>query len=139
MKTFRGALITAGAMLAALAVAAPVLSAWSARAHGEEIYFGRRALPARIAGHPDALPAMSSRCVNCHDGAQATGGALTGSTLTQAARRRGGPLSMYDQAALCRVLRGGIDPALVVVNRGMPRFEIDDADCAALWAYLSSR
>lgn len=139
MKKLRGTIITAGAMLAAMAVAAPVLSAWSARTQGEDLYLGRRALQARIAGHPDALPAMTTRCVNCHDGAPSTGGALTSATLTLAQHRRGGPLSIYDQAALCRVLRQGVDPALVVVDRGMPRFDIDDADCGALWAYLSSR
>lgn len=135
----RGALVPAGAVLAAMAVGAPVLSAWSARTQGEDLYLGRRPLAARIAGHPDPLPAMATRCANCHDGAQATGGLLTGATLTQAARRRGGPLSSYDETALCRLLREGVDPALVIVDRGMPRFAVDDAACAALWAYLSSR
>jgi hypothetical protein len=32
-----------------------------------------------------------------------------------------------------------LDPAQVMIPQTMPRYAIDSADCAALWAYLSAR
>ena len=52
---------------------------------------------------------------------------------------RGGPPSGYDRGTLCRLLREGIDPAHVMVTRTMPRFDLDDAACAALWTHLSNQ
>jgi hypothetical protein len=52
-------------------------------------------------------------------------------------RRRGGPASRYDRDAFCRLLRKGIDPAYVMINEEMPRYTLDDADCAALWRFLT--
>jgi hypothetical protein len=50
--------------------------------------------------------------------------------------RRGGPPSAYDAAALCTLLRSGVDPAQVVIPGAMPRYGASDAQCADLWAYL---
>jgi len=122
---------------------------------GDRLFHGEAALSARIVGHTMLLPAAVSRCMNCHEsrstaisaaasalaGGQAGryGPALDHATLTQPLARRGGPPSRYDAPALCTVLRTGIDPAQVLIPQTMPHYDIADADCAALWAYLISR
>lgn len=98
-----------------------------------------RRLTGRIAGHDRALPAEAARCVNCHTGAAGPTGfgpPLHAGTLAQPLARRGGPPSIYEEASLCRLLREGIDPAWVMVNQAMPRYDATDAQCAALWAWL---
>jgi cytochrome c553 len=132
--------------LLALFVAAGVaLQQW--RAHqslqrGQLIY--QRGLPsAHLAGDESNLPGLATRCVNCHDansGAQsAFAPALNAAALTQLHSRRGGPPSRYDQSSLCKLLREGVDPAWVQIPRAMPRYNLSDKDCAALWRYLVSR
>lgn len=64
---------------------------------------------------------------------------LNATQLAQALPRRGGPPSRYDATSLCRLLRTGVDPAGVMVQRAMPLFEASDADCQALWQYLGTR
>lgn len=123
----------------------------STAARGRQLFSGEAALPARIAGQDFALPVNASRCVNCHAAKAAPAGAspalaetqrvgppLTRALLTEPARRRGGPPSRYDAASLCALLRTGVDPAYVIVPRTMPRYEISDADCRALWLHLSA-
>lgn len=139
MKAVRAALLVAGVMVVACAAAMPAWTTWVAQGEGAALYEGRRPVAARLAGHQDGLPPEAVRCANCHEGNQAIGPALTAATLVDTRARRGGPPSRYDEAALCRLLREGIDPAFVVVARAMPRYEIDAAGCAALWAHLSRR
>lgn len=132
--------------LAAFA-ASPAGAATEAGAvRGRQLFLGEAALSARIVGQDFALPLHASRCVNCHGPAAVAGGAssvliaapqLSAATLTQALRRRGGPPSRYDAAALCTLLRSGVDPAHVMIQRTMPRYEISDADCRSLWLHLS--
>ena len=62
---------------------------------------------------------------------------MTRSTLTDAVRRRSGPPSRYDAGSLCTMLRTGVDPAHVIILRTMPRYDITDADCRALWLHLT--
>ncbi len=106
---------------------------------GEALFNGDRALPARLAMHDDPLPAHATRCLNCHAGAQAVGPALNRRTLAQAVPRRGGPASAYDANSLCRLLRTGIDPSWVQLDKGMPRYTVTDSECEALWRFLGSR
>jgi hypothetical protein len=122
---------------------------------GDRLFHGEAALSARIVGHTMALPATVSRCMNCHEtrstavsaaasavaGGQAGryGPALDHATLAQPQARRGGPPSRYDAPSLCTLVRTGVDPAQVMIPQTMPHYEIGDADCAALWAYLISR
>jgi hypothetical protein len=122
-----------------------------APARGRELFAGTAALRGTIAGHAGALPPQGTRCVNCHavgsaapvaapaSGAQAAsfGPLLTRHGLTQPQARRGGPPSRYDEAAFCRLLRTGIDPAYILITRSMPRYELTDADCRALWLHLT--
>ncbi|MFM2347474.1 MAG: hypothetical protein RL654_2227 [Pseudomonadota bacterium] len=111
-----------------------------ARTHGEALWRGERPLAGQIAGHAQAMPVAALRCINCHGGGL---GAVPGSaprldaaTLTRPLARRGGPPSVYDERAFCQLLRTGIDPAAVLLPREMPRYRIDDHDCAALWRHL---
>lgn len=112
---------------------------------GAQLFDGRQALPAELAGRDLALPVVATRCSNCHrrDGPAATappapsfGPPLTAASLRTRQPRRGGPASSYEAASFCRVLRTGIDPAFVVIDQQMPRYSATDAQCAALWAYL---
>jgi len=139
----RAPLIAMGAAAAAaaalLAAATAAFLALQGRAEGAALYEGRQPLVARVSGHEQPLPALATRCVNCHEGAQAIGPALNERTLAQPLPRRGGPPSRYDAAALCRLLREGIDPASVIVPRAMPRYEIDTRACEALWSHLQNR
>lgn len=108
------------------------------RLHGEALFSGQTALPARLSGHADPLPAQASRCINCHGaGADRVGPLLNAASLTSAQTRRGGPPSVYDERALCRALREGVDPAHVTLTRAMPLYTASDTDCTALWTFLS--
>ena len=113
---------------------------------GRQLYRGEVALPGTISGHAQPLPPVATRCTNCHSresAAQAASGAasfaplLTRERLLGPIARRGGPPSRYDEAAFCRLLRSGIDPAIMLIPRQMPRYAIDDAQCRALWTYLT--
>jgi len=130
--------IALAALWLSVAAAAPAES--SAR-RGEQLFVGQEPLKGAIVGHDDALPAFASKCVNCHDSAaseQASyGSKLTPAALLEAAARRGGPPSRYDAGSFCRLLRTGIDPAHILILRAMPRYEIDDARCLAIWDYLT--
>lgn len=105
---------------------------------GERIYHGKENIKAKIAGHGEWLTPSASRCVNCHSGQRpnAIAPPLTRAWLTTSHPRRGGPVFAYDLPSFCKTLRVGIDPEYVMLNRTMPRFDINDRQCAALWAYL---
>ncbi|WP_152987662.1 hypothetical protein [Aquabacterium parvum] len=106
---------------------------------GQRWFNGEAPLQARMVGHAQDLPAAAAACINCH-GAGASSErfavALNRNWLTQPQARRGGPLSRYDATSFCRVLREGIDPAWVVVNQTMPRYEVTGLQCRALWMHL---
>lgn len=125
---------------------------------GAAVPDGGMSLQGHLAQQTVALPAAATRCINCHSSGAAgnapasrladgravgnargaeLGGALDARRLAQMQPRRGGPPSVYDAAALCRVLREGIDPASVMVDTAMPRYHASDAQCDALWAWLS--
>lgn len=140
----------------------PVVAASAAAADetGQRLFNGQIVLSGRLAGHAEALPAQAVRCSNCHstrpssDGArradaraaagsrvQAGTAALPGPilnarTLLEPTARRNGPASTFDSAALCRLLREGVDPAHITLVPVMPRYELSDTQCTALWAYL---
>jgi hypothetical protein len=117
---------------------------------GRALFFGARPLAAHVAGQDWQLPQEAVACANCHQrrlssgagAAFAAGGPLsfgpplTRATLTRALGRRGGPPSAYDSAKLCRAVRDGVDPALVIIPQTMPRYAVTDEECGALWAFL---
>ncbi len=121
----------------------------SATERGRRLFNGELPLIARVTGHASPLPPEAGRCVNCHAAGSAGpiaaasastrsfGPVITAAMLTQAIARRGGPPSRYDEAAFCRMLASGVDPAYVIIPRNMPRYEVSAADCHGLWTYLS--
>lgn len=133
----------------AMAGATPVVDApqatkgWQENpASGEQLYYGTRALEARLGG--ELLAATSSRCANCH-GAKRDGGAegktvapaLTRAALVGEVPRRGGPATRYTADTFCASLRTGVDPAGIVMSPVMPRYEISGPACHALWRFVS--
>lgn len=135
------------AALAALAAAgAALVVGWAlpaaARARGQALYEGRTPLAGRVVGHDEDLPAIASRCTNCHEAAPRSGvyaARLERSTLALPRTRRGGPPNVYDAARLCALLREGTDPGHVIISTTMPRYAAGDAQCDDLWAFLSRR
>lgn len=117
------------------------------RERGAALFEGRAPLAGRLVGHETPLPALATRCTNCHEAAAAPAAAasapyasvLTGAHLAAPRPRRGGPPSAYDEARLCGLLRSGTDPAHVMISTTMPRYEITDAQCRDLWSHLVAR
>jgi hypothetical protein len=118
------------------------------RERGAALFRGDAALPGRVAGHDTALPALATRCSNCHEAPAAAPSALasapyaaplTAAHLMSLRVRRGGPATVYDAARLCALLRSGTDPAHVMIATTMPRYDITEAQCQDLWAHLVSR
>jgi len=117
-------------------------SAARLRARGEAIFLGRQPVSGRIRGHESDLPAEVVACRQCHSGASPDGGAsaaprLDRALLLQPLQRRGAPPSVYDATSFCKVLRTGIDPAFVLIDRVMPTYRLADSECAALWQYVT--
>lgn len=120
-------------------------------ARGERLFTGREPLQARIGGDPANLPVSFARCANCHDSRAPSRSRsprearlearlappLDRGSLTQMISRRGGPPFAYDASSFCHTLRTGIDPRYVILARAMPRFDVDQTQCDALWAYLA--
>jgi hypothetical protein len=104
---------------------------------GRQLFEGRGTLQARIPGHDSPLPAQAWRCANCHAGTQAVGGLMAPERLLAPQSRRGGPPSRYTLPDFCSLLRTGVDPAGILIDRSMPRFEIDDLQCEQLWLQLT--
>ena len=111
---------------------------------GARLFDGTEPLAGTLSGHSAPLPVEATRCTHCHTGPGASAGAasqfaspLDRRRLREALPRRGGPPVAYEQASFCRTLRTGVDPAHIVLPRAMPRFDADDAQCAALWDYLT--
>jgi len=129
-------------MAMAMAVATSATAGADAVSRGERLFEGTEPLAGTLSGHDASLPPAATRCVHCHAGPGKASAATAGMLplgphhLLEARARRGGPPVAYDQASFCRTLRTGIDPASIILPRSMPRFEVDDAQCAALWAYL---
>lgn len=110
---------------------------------GERLFDGTDPLVGTLADHATPLAAGAARCTQCHAGPRRDtavptfGPTLDRQHLREAWSRRGGPPVAYDLASFCRVMRIGIDPAHVVLPRSMPRFDIDDERCEALWQHLT--
>jgi hypothetical protein len=151
--TRRPRTLTARVVIAALAAVLTPPAAGApndaALQRGLQLYAGAAPLQGTITGHAAPLPPAATRCINCHAlgaagparAASAPGSfgpLLTRERLTQRVARRGGPPSAYDEAAFCRLLRTGIDPAYVLIPRDMPRYALADADCRGLWLYLTT-
>lgn len=148
----RGTWLAGAGLAAVLALAAwgwRGTEATAVRARGAALFSGQEALAGRLVGHDQPLPALATRCSNCHGATSAGPGlasaaaaatpALTADELSTPRVRRGGPPSVFDAGRLCALLRSGTDPAHVIISTTMPRYQIDDEQCHALWTYLSTR
>jgi hypothetical protein len=135
--------LAAGSLSAAFAAPADI-------ERGRRLFVGELPLAGRVTGHTTDLPPNASRCANCHaagtalpslagtaTSAASFGPALNADMLTRETPRRGGPPSLYDEQALCKLLTTGVDPAYIIIPRNMPRYTVSAADCRALWSYLS--
>jgi hypothetical protein len=107
---------------------------------GCSIFNGQHVLEAQLRGDDHRLPGATTRCANCHSQTGAADGfapPLTAGNLLPAKNRRGGPASSYDQRSFCTALREGIDPTNVMLRKAMPHYQISDAECAALWHFIT--
>lgn len=114
----------------------------SVRKQGESLFTGRRPLVGKIRGHQAPLPPEVVVCAHCHvqtvpDAGAAVAPIIDRALLLEQRSRRGGPPSAYDVSSFCRMVRTGVDPAHVIINRVMPVYELSDAACASLWEYLT--
>ncbi len=109
---------------------------------GRKLFLGVEPLKGRMVGHDLDLPTATVRCQNCHKIGQEPGNSfaprLSQASLTGLVRRRGGPPSRYDVAKFCSVLAGGVDPAHVMIPQTMPRYDLTEQECAALWTYVTA-
>jgi hypothetical protein len=113
---------------------------WSSA--GRRMFFGETPLLGTIVGHQRPLPPEMVGCANCHS--EGSGSISTRSFAPRLDRagmiaprgRRGGPPSRFSAVSFCRLLRTGVDPAYIVINRQMPRYMLDDGQCLDLWQYL---
>ena len=113
-------------------------------ATGEAIYQQAQGAVARVNG--EDVMASAARCVNCHGevGEGRREGALVvaplhRSALSESRERRGGPPSRYSRETFCQSLRTGIDPAGVVLDAAMPRYDLSSQSCGSLWDFLMAR
>ncbi len=117
------------------------------RQAGQSIFEGRLPVAGRMPGHSQNLPAQAARCANCHQdrprgsagtaGSKPLGPLLDAAWLTQPRSRRAGPPVRYDAPSFCEVLRTGVDPAGIMIDQSMPRFDLNDGQCNALWTHLT--
>ena len=114
---------------------------------GQRLFNGEEPVLGKIGGHPSSLPTSFTRCANCHTGTEPsrldraletrTAPQLSQGRLLDIRSRRGGPPFAYDKESFCHTIRTGIDPQYITLGRAMPRFEITQAQCDALWTYLT--
>jgi hypothetical protein len=131
-----------GLALAAQAQLAHALDPCEPANLGCAIFNGQHPMSAHLRDDDRSLPAWTTRCVNCHVGASTAAAfapPLTRDYLLAATHRRGGPISHYDAAAFCRAVKDGVDPAGVVLRKSMPRYRMTDAECTALWRFVTSQ
>ena len=126
------------------ALASEVVPSPPSAATGEAIYQRAQGVVARVNG--ETVMAAAARCANCHGdlGEGRREGALVAaplqrSALVQSHSRRGGPPSGYARASFCDSLRKGVDPAGVVLDAAMPRYDLSDQSCASLWDFVIGR
>ena len=110
---------------------------------GRRLFSGKEELSGRMYTHTADMPTAVVRCSNCHAAgngpavARSSAPRLTRDLLLQARARRGGPPTSYNHDSFCKLLRKGIDPAYILINVAMPRYELSDDRCTALWTFLT--
>jgi hypothetical protein len=136
-------LICAGVAVATVAPAAPGLTARAEYRLGQDMFSGAIDLPGRIVTHLVDLPPEVVRCANCHAAPQgpnvprSLAPRLNRDLLLERRSRRGGPPSTYNDATFCALLNKGVDPAYIMINVSMPRYDLEPSRCRALWRFLT--
>ena len=136
---------TACVTVCCLCIGSAAKSELSELDRGKQIYLGGETVIGKIDGHISSLPPSLVKCVSCHTFARQSklevesAPPLNRSSLLDPHARRGGPGFSYDKTNFCKTVRTGIDPQYVVLSRTMPRFEISEAQCSALWTYLTDQ
>jgi mono/diheme cytochrome c family protein len=131
--------------LAAALSASAAAAATKATARGERIFTGREAVAARLDGHDGPLSPALGKCASCHQASPRNrletnlAPPLDRGALLEARARRGGPPYAYSETSFCTTVRSGVDPQYVTMLRAMPRFDMTDEQCAALWSYLTEK
>lgn len=125
------------ALLLLLAALAPAAAAEPLADFAPRFFRGGqvgRPVTASIEGTSGALDASLFACSGCHG--RAGEGRREGGTL--AADIRFGRLRAagYDAGAFCRAVREGQGPGERPLARAMPRYALEEAECAALWEHL---
>ena len=120
----------------------------SENSRGQRIFYGEEPMRGKIEGHVVPLPASFTSCANCHASAERsrldqaleerTAPQLNRGGLLETRSRRGGPPFAYDEQSFCHTIQTGVDPRYVTLARAMPRFEVDQSQCEALWEYLTN-
>ena len=108
---------------------------------GRRMFFGETPLLGTIVGHQRPLPPKWSAALTAigktlGQSTSAFAPRLDRAGMIAPRRRRGGPPSRFSAVSFCRLLRTGVDPAYMVINRQMPRYVLDDGQCLDLWQYL---
>lgn len=118
-------------------------------AAGKRLFHGVDRLPLAPGNLASALPPQFSACIACHSAATPAQGALARNLETKQApplnrasllhtrARRGGPPFAFDRTTFCATVQSGVDPQAIIMRKTMPRFVLSDAQCTALWAYLT--
>jgi hypothetical protein len=109
---------------------------------GQALFVGKLDLHGRIRTHLVDLPPQVVVCSHCHaagdgpDVARSLAPRLTRDLLLAPRARRGGPVTIYNAARFCTLLRKGVDPGYVMLSLEMPIYSLDDSDCRALWQFV---
>ena len=117
---------------------------------GKKIYYSGSArekgdITARLTNSDAVIPAMHLACANCHgisgDGITEAGvraPSITWQTLSRTAAPAGSARSRgaYNDASLEQAITHGIDSSGSLLHPGMPRYQISEAQAAAVIAYL---
>jgi cytochrome c553 len=104
---------------------------------GRALFNGTTGAPGKARLGTTVLPARRFPCRNCH-GRDGEGGnegnapAIVWRTLSGATASR----SAYDEAALVKLLRTGMNPDGEMISQLMPRYELDELTLASLTSYL---
>lgn len=131
-------------------VAGPALAGWGEQEQrGKSVYEKGRAtgqVKALLAGPGLEVDAAQFPCVNCHgyNGAGVIEGGVTTADIrpsrlafaADAARDFGRQRPAYDNEALARAIRSGLDAGGNSLHLAMPRYRINDDDMADLLAYM---
>lgn len=117
---------------------------------GARLFEGTETLQARAYRSGVELGPAANRCTNCHQSAAGDRVSGAGSRAVTAERIRipaslhvspyplGRKRQAYDARSLCTFLQTGGTPEGIMLTEAMPRYDVDEVQCAALLRHLSA-